>query len=213
MAARIIETARWHIEMPSGDQDTGCCPIDEVGSSEKRGSLKAKSTLIKICLVAQLVLLLSVGTVSAHYLVVDSVNESGEIRWKDGTRYDGPRAFAIKQWHALGRVPILRDTQATATDLVFRDFRDCGTGVIGYWQPQDGADSINFNICSMEKQSNSVRRATATHELGHALRLAHPSGSKQSGHWRKRSIMYYCSSCVPFTTPQAHDKSDYRDFW
>jgi hypothetical protein len=108
---------------------------------------------------------------------------------------------------------MLRDTQNTPTDLVFRDFRDCGTGVKGSWQPKDGADSINFNVCSMDKQSDSVKRATATHELGHALRLAHPSGSKQSDYWRERSIMYYCSSCVPFTTPQPHDKSDYRDIW
>jgi predicted Zn-dependent protease len=177
--------------------------------------LKAKSTLVKIALLAQLMLLLSVGTAYAHYLVesANSVNDSGEIRWKDATRYDSARAFAIKQWNALERVPILRDTPDTPTDLVFRDFRDCGTGVIGYWQPRDGADSINFNACSMGKQSEPVRRATATHELGHALRLAHPSGSKQSDYWRKHSIMYYCSSCVPFTKPQAHDRSDYRDIW
>jgi Pregnancy-associated plasma protein-A len=150
---------------------------------------------------------------SAHYLVGDSVSESGEIRWKDGTRYDDPRTFAIKQWHALGRVPIVRDTRVTATDLVFSDFRDCGTAIVGYWQPKDGADSINFNACLMRKQSKSVRRATATHELGHALRLAHPSGSKQSERWRKASIMYYCSSCVPFTKPQPQNRSDYRDIW
>ena len=95
---------------------------------------------------------------SAHYLVGDSVSESGEIRWKDGTRYDDPRTFAIKQWHALGRVPIVRDTRVTATDLVFRDFRGCGTAIVGYWQPRDGADSINFNACLMRKQSKSVRR-------------------------------------------------------
>ena len=102
--------------------------------------MKANSTLIAIVLLAQLVLLLSAGTASAHYLAesAHSVNESGEMRWKDGTRYDKARAFAIKQWNALNRVPVLRDTQNTPTDLVFRDFRDCGTGVMGYRQPKDG---------------------------------------------------------------------------
>ena len=176
--------------------------------------MEAKSTLVKVALVAQLVLLLSAGTASAHYLLGSSVNESGQLRWEDRTRYDDARAFAIKQWHALGGVPVLRDTADTPTDLVFRDYRDCGSGVVGTWQPTEvGPDFINLNVCYMEKLGNSGQRASVSHELGHALRLAHPSGTKQSEYWRKRSIMYYCSSCVPFSTPQAHDKADYREIW
>jgi len=176
--------------------------------------LRAKSFLAKTVLVAQFVLLLSVGAASAHYLKPDSVNdESGEIRWKNYTRYVDARTFAISQWHRLGRVPILKDSASTPTDLAFRDYRDCGTGTIGYWEPRDGADFVNFNVCYMKKLSTSGKRASATHELGHALRLAHPSGSRKSEHWRRRSIMYYCSSCVPFSAPRAHDKSDYHGIW
>jgi hypothetical protein len=65
----------------------------------------------------------------------------------------------------------------------------------------------------MEIRGKSVRRASVTHEIGHALRLAHPSGQRESEYWRKRSIMYFCSSCVPFSAPQAHDKADYREIW
>ena len=70
----------------------------------------------------------------------------------------------------------------------------------------------NLNVCYMENRSKSVQRATATHEMGHALRLNHPS-DKESEYWRKRSIMYFCSSCVEFSEPQAHDKADYREIW
>lgn len=176
--------------------------------------MRAKSFLAKTGLVAQLVLLLSVGAASAHYLIPDSVNdESGEIRWEEYTRYDDARRFAISQWHQLGLVPILKDSASTPTDLSFRDYRDCGTGTIGYWEPRDGADFVKFNVCYMKKLGNSGKRATAAHELGHALRLAHPSGNRRSEYWRKRSIMYYCSSCVPFSTPQAHDKADYHKIW
>jgi len=176
--------------------------------------LGAKSFLAKTVLVAQLVVLLSVGAASAHYLIPDSVNdESGEIRWEDYTRYDGPRTFGIGQWNRLGGVPILPDSAETPTDLMFRDFRDCRSGVIGNWQPTTGADFINFNTCYMNKVSTLSKRAAATHELGHALRLAHPSGSRKSEYWRKRSIMYYCSSCVPFSAPRTHDKNDYRGIW
>ncbi len=176
--------------------------------------MSAKPFLVKVVFVAQLVLLLSVGAASAHYLIPDSVNdESGEIRWEDHTRFDSARTYAISQWHRLGGVPILKDSAATPTDLVFRDFRDCGTGTVGYWEPKTGPDAINFNSCYMDKLGASGQRASATHELGHALRLAHPSSTRESEKWRKSSIMYYCSSCVPFSTPQAHDKADYRGIW
>ena len=179
----------------------------------KRGPLRAKTILVRIALVAQLVLLLSAGAASAHYLLGDSVNESGQLRWEDRTRYDEARTYAIKQWNALGRVSILRDSANTPTDLMFRDYRDCGSGVIGNWQSVEGPDYINLNTCYMEKQSKPVQRASVVHELGHSLRLSHPSGSKQSEYWRKRSVMYFCASCVPFSAPQAHDKADYREIW
>ncbi len=175
--------------------------------------MEAKSTLVKIALVAQLVLLLSVGTASAHYLTSDSVSESGEIRWEERTRYDDARRFSVSQWNRLGRVPIQPDSRGTATDLVFRDYRQCGSGVVALWQPSDGADSINFNVCHMNNQSSSNKRAVATHELGHALRLAHPSGTRSSRYWSTRSIMYYCPTCTSFSAPQKHDKADYRAIW
>ena len=143
--------------------------------------MEAKSILVKIALVAQVVLLLSAGAASAHFLLGDSVNnQSGELRWEDRTRYDDARKYAISQWNALGRVPILRDSANTPKDLVFRDYRDCGSGILGNWEPRDGPDSINLNVCYMEKHGKSTKRATATHEVGHALRLAHPSGAKQA---------------------------------
>ncbi len=154
------------------------------------------------------------GAASAHFLIPDSVNDdSGEIRWVEYTRYDDARTFGIGQWNRLGGVPILRDSAATPMDLVFRDYSDCGTGTVGYWEPKDGPDAVNFNVCYMRKLSVLSQRASATHEIGHALRLAHPSGTQRSETWRKRSIMYYCSSCVPFNAPQDHDKADYHAIW
>ena len=176
--------------------------------------MASRSSLIKIAFLAQLVLLSSAGAASAHFLIPDSVNDgSGEVRWVEYTRYDDARTYGIGQWNRLGGVPILRDSASTPTDLVFRDYRECGTGMVGYWEPKDGTDAVNLNVCYMEKLGSTGKRATATHEVGHALRLAHPSGNKQSEYWRKRSVMYHCSSCVPFSAPQAHDKSDYREIW
>ncbi len=72
---------------------------------------------------------------------------------------------------------------------------------------------IAFNVCEMDKISAFDRRATAVHEVGHALGFAHPSGSRKSKYWCKNSIMYYSSCKASINTPQAHDRSDYYSMW
>ena len=161
----------------------------------------------------QLVLLQGGGAAPPHFLFGDSViDQSGERRGDARARYEAARRYAISQWNALGRVPILRDSANTPKDLVFRDYRECGSEIIGDWQSGEGPDSINLNVCYMEKHDKSAKRASVAHEIGHTLSLNHPS-DKESEYWRKRSIMYFCSSCVPFSAPQAHDKADYREIW
>ena len=64
-------------------------------------------------------------------------------------------------------VPILRVSANTPKDLVFRDYRDCGSGIIGNWQLGGGLDSINPNVCDVEKKrSKSTQRASVSHEFG-----------------------------------------------
>jgi hypothetical protein len=72
---------------------------------------------------------------------------------------------------------------------------------------------IALNVCEMDKISAFERRATAIHEVGHALRLAHPSGSRKSKYWCKNSVMYFSSYKAFLNTPQAHDRSDYYSLW
>ena len=72
---------------------------------------------------------------------------------------------------------------------------------------------IAFNVCEMDKISVFDRRATAVHEVGHALGLAHPSGSRKSNYWCNNSVMYFSSCKASLNTPQAHDRSDYYSLW
>lgn len=177
---------------------------------ERGGVLARLALVVSSALVALLVMLLGVSFASTHSLGHDST-DLGEIRWEEYTRYDAEHRFGINAWNALGNVTIQR-SQSDA-NLEFRDYQDCGDGVLGLWMPRSGADLITFNVCEMNKIGTFDRRGTAVHEVGHALGLAHPSGSRKSKYWCKNSVMYYSSCKSSPNTPQAHDRSDYYSLW
>lgn len=155
-------------------------------------------------------LLAATGPASAHRFGVDSVN-NGEIRYKSNTEFESARNFGVKQWNKLDRVPI-RQVQSGA-DLEFRDYSKCSDGLVAKYVFYSGAvDEILFNKCEMNKLDSKGKNATATHELGHALGLAHPV-ERKSRYWCTHSVMHYsfCNGYV--STPQKHDKKDYRTLW
>ena len=162
----------------------------------------------------------SAPTAQAHRLDADSVDCTVpfdcEIRWEDHTRLDSARRFAIAQWNRLGRVDIVPDSAATIADLKFIDFKDCDVQWEAFWSPRAGADVIGFNPCNItydKFRSPPDPRAVAVHEVGHALRLAHPTGRRVSAYWARRSIMYHCARCTPTSSYRAHDVGDYRRMW
>lgn len=155
----------------------------------------------------------------AHDLRADSVDRTvltdPEIRWEDHTRFDAERRFAIGQWNRLGRVDIVPDNAITVTDLEFVDVRRCDVTWDAFWDRRLGSDVVGFNPCNIRRDSvhRADPKAVAVHELGHALRLAHPSGDRYSRYWRDRSIMFFCARCTPTSTYRAHDIHDYRRTW
>lgn len=163
-----------------------------------------------------------VPAAQAHNLGADSVDCTipfdCEIRWEDYTRYDDARQFGIGQWNALGRIDIAPDGPLTITDVEFIDWSDCGVTWDGFWDPRGASDAIGLNPCNVTStrfpnQDPPDPRAVMVHELGHGLRLAHPSGDNVSAHWEANSIMYTCARCTPTSTYHDHDIGDYRTQW
>ena len=192
----------------------GCerlCGRRRVRRGHERAGVLARLALVasSVCF-ALLMMLLGMRFASAHSMDDDSTG-GGEIRWEEYTRYDAEHRFGVDEWNALGSATIRR-SQSDA-NVEFRDYRDCGDGVLARWMPGSGADLIAFNVCEMDKISAFDRRATAVHEVGHALGLSHPSGSRKSKYWCKNSVMYYSSCKASLNTPQAHDRSDYYSLW
>lgn len=148
-------------------------------------------------------MLLSSTAAYAHFLGYSAV-DSGEIRWGSSSVFSTAISHANSQWDALGSINIAADTASTYEDVTYMDVRRSDVTWDGRYSNSAGSDEIEFNRHFMDGYTSTKQKAVATHELGHALGLAH-SYSDQ--------IMYYCSTCSGYTTPQSHDRSDYYSLW
>lgn len=110
---------------------------------------------------------------AAHYLSGQDSVDSNEIRWGGTTQYTWERDDAINTWNVENPVNIAPDTVWTIQDLTFSDV-NCGCYAwYGSWQQNGGADSLFLNRANMQYLTYNERRHVVTHEMGHALGLAH----------------------------------------
>jgi hypothetical protein len=149
--------------------------------------------------------LLMTSTARAHFLSEDSV-DGREVRYEDSTKWDDARTWSIYRWRELGRLTIEFDTASTITDLTFGDYY-ADDGRCGFWDGRTGSDVARYNDRFFNGYSTTDRRACATHEMGHAVRLAHSYSSQ---------VMDSCpvSGCGSvYTYPQSHDRADFFQIW
>ena len=169
-------------------------------------SVRRKITAVCVSAVALSLSFTAATPASAHFLGNDSVDDR-EIRWEDSNQYDDARKHAINAWDnsTLNRINIAPDAWNTIADLEWRDSNRSDVTWDGLWKARTGADAIYLNTRYLKNYGKTKRRGVATHELGHALGLAHS--------YRGQIMVNNTPDRGSLTTPQSHDKADYHALW
>lgn len=137
-----------------------------------------------------------------HYTSSVSSVDGSEIAWGGSTTYNSQWTSAIATWNARGKINITPDTVYTIEDLTVSDVNSstgAWTATTSLWTHYGGADTIQLNKYYLSGVSSSKKQNTCTHELGHALGLAHSPMST--------NVMYRAQTSQ--TSLGAQDISDY----
>ena len=166
-------------------------------------------------LFALVFVILATGSASAHFNEYGDSVRKRRIDYRDAQPYDLARRRAVKSWNSSrvnGKVGIRAYDRRHDLELFIYDiYRE--NGYAGYWYGGPNVPlphKIWVNRYWMSRYNFGQRRATITHELGHALRLDHPPSTR---YYKTRSIMYYCPACTSLSVPQKHDRRDYNHVW
>lgn len=139
---------------------------------------------------------------AVNYTLGYSAVDEREIRWGGGTRYGVQWTAAIATWNARGRVNIAPDTVLTYEDLRVSDVNLPNVQWTGMYTNSRGTDTLKVNTGVLVNGTNDQRQNTLTHELGHALGLAHSVAN---------NIMYFEQSSRKALGAQ--DIIDYQFLW
>lgn len=139
---------------------------------------------------------------ATNYVLGYSAVDGGEIRWGGSTAYSGQWDSAIATWNGRSVIYIAADTSWTLEDLTISDVYRSDVAWTGNYVSSAGADNIYFNTYHLNRDTTDQIRNTATHELGHALGLAH----SYSG-----NVMY--SAQTSQVALGSQDIADYHYLW
>lgn len=140
---------------------------------------------------------------AAHYVLGFSSVDDGEIRWGGSTQYSSEWNSSISTWNALGEINIAPDTWWTFEDLTVDDVYESSGSWTGRWIYRSyWTDDIELNEYYLDYNTTNEKKNTITHELGHALGLAHSYYG---------NIMYYAQTSQ--TSLGSQDISDYNYLW
>lgn len=145
------------------------------------------------------------GVYATHYVLGYSAVDENEIRWGGSTTYSTQWNSSISTWNALGKVNIAADTVWTYQDLTVSDVNSSTgswAGVTGRYSNSSGSDTLKLNKYYLGDDTSAQKQNTASHELGHALGLAHSTSG---------NLLY--STQTSQTSLGSQDRDDYGYLW
>lgn len=129
--------------------------------------------------------------------------DDGTIEWTGSTEYASEWSNAINTWNALGEVSIATSSFGIFPDLEISDVSNSSASWSGQWiYSEESRDTIEVNSFYAQHDSSAEIQNMLTHELGHALGLAHSFLG---------NVMYMFKSNQTLLSPQ--DIGDYYFLW
>ncbi len=123
-----------------------------------------------------------------------------ELKWYASTTYSNEWLGAISAWNALGKITFSSTTPSSTAYLKVYDISSPPDEFTGAWSPTPNPDELVFNLA--HTSSGSSTQKTATHELSHALGLAHSFFG---------NVMYYIQTAQTWLGNK--DIDDFNYFW
>lgn len=137
---------------------------------------------------------MSASAATAKTLSWNLVDSGKHMDWDGSTKYQTQFNAGVKTWNGFKSGVIRKDSAKVIQDVAISDYSE-KSSVAGVTSSQG---SIRFNKYVMDTLSATKKQNVATHELGHALGLAHNTSS---------DVMYKYVSTK--TSLSANDKASY----
>lgn len=133
-----------------------------------------KKKVRAVSLILAGILLFAQSIFAATYLSGTSSVDGKVIAWGGKTTYSSACSSAMSTWNALKKISITPDTIWTIEDMTYKDTSYKIYSWYGAWEyNSSGADKLWMNTYNSASLSSGQLQSVCTHELGHALGLAH----------------------------------------
>jgi len=159
--------------------------------------------------------LVGVREAEASQLGDDLVDENLNLHYKEYTAYDSALQDGANDWNALGVVNIAPTPSDDETDITISDVEDLSAVGRTYYN-QGGEEAMYINASDIESpgypDGELETEKLFTHELGHAIGLAHPEDYSGPAIMHQQDEIQGYGLETP-SGPTDYDTQEFRERW